>query len=222
MLEKNLVFTAKTTPLCDPAVYERLYSSASCERREKIDRLKSEKEKRLSLGAYTLLLYALSTMGIDGVSFEYSADGKPYLKGSNVHFGISHSAERVMCVLSPLEVGCDVEEVRERSLSVAHRFFAPCETAYLDTLENEADKLHSFFRLWTLKESFVKYLGKGITLPLDSFSFDLSGDRVAICQDYTEKPLYFKEYDLGDEYKYSVCSECGEFSDALCVELDKI
>ena len=45
MLDKTLVFISDVSPLCDPAVFDRLYSSVSKERQEKIDRIKNEKEK---------------------------------------------------------------------------------------------------------------------------------------------------------------------------------
>ena len=48
---------------------------------------------------------------------------------------------------------------------VAKRFFTPVEQEWLSKRPAE-----EFFRLWTRKESFTKALGKGLTLPLDSFS----------------------------------------------------
>ena len=220
MLNKNLVYIADTAPLEDGELFERLYNSVSSERREKIDRLRNEREKRLSLGAYVLLKKALSDIGIDSFSLEYGENGKPYLAGSSgVYFSLSHSFERVMCVLSNTEVGCDVEKVQEKSIAVAERFFAPEEIALIKGSEDSADM---FSRLWTLKESFLKMTGKGMTVPLDSFCFSVSENSVNVCQNLTKKQLFFKEYSFENDYKCSVCSYNPLFSDVIIVIFNQI
>lgn len=220
MLDKTLVFISDVSPLCDPAVFDRLYSSVSKERQEKIDRLKNEKEKRLSLGAYALLLRALSRIGINDILIEYGEFGKPYLSGvEGVYFSLSHSGERVMCVLSPLDVGCDVEAVQDRSLSVAERFFAPEEAAYIESISDADLKRDAFFRLWTLKESFVKCLGTGLNLPLDSFSVDISKKDVTLRQSCTRSPVYFREYLISDSYRCAVCGQYPRFGELEIVEI---
>lgn len=72
-----------------------------------------------------------------------------------------------------------------------------------------------FFRLWTLKESFVKALGKGILMPFDSFCIDFSGGEISVRQNVTSQQYFFKEYALGDGFKYAVCGLCGEFEDKV-------
>ena len=92
--------------------------------------------------------------------------GKPYLKDyPGVQFNLSHSGGWGVCALSKTAVGVDVEMVRPLRQQVAKRFFTPVEQEWLSKRPAE-----EFFRLWTRKESFTKALGKGLTLPLDSFS----------------------------------------------------
>ncbi|MBQ3527316.1 MAG: 4'-phosphopantetheinyl transferase superfamily protein [Clostridia bacterium] len=220
MLNKNLVYIADTAPLEDAELFEKLYQSVSSERRAKIDRLRNEREKRLSLGAYVLLKKALSDIGIDSFSLEYGENGKPYLAGNTgVYFSLSHSFERVMCALSDCEIGCDVERVQKKSLAVADRFFAPEEIALIKGAENETDM---FSRIWTLKESFLKMTGKGMTIPLDSFYFNVSMDGINVYQYLTKKTPFFKEYSFENDYKYSVCSYNPLFSDARIVIFNQI
>lgn len=92
--------------------------------------------------------------------------GKPYLKDyPGVQFNLSHSGGWGVCALSKTAVGVDVEMVRPLRQQVAKRFFTPVEQEWLSKRPAE-----EFFRLWTRKESFTKAQGKGLTLPLDSFS----------------------------------------------------
>lgn len=92
--------------------------------------------------------------------------GKPYLKHfPGVQFNLSHSGPYGVCALSDTPVGVDVELIRPLVRDVAKRFFTETEQAWLSRRPPE-----EFFRLWTRKESFTKALGKGLTLPLDSFS----------------------------------------------------
>ena len=72
------------------------------------------------------------------------------------------------------DVGIDVEWLDRQPASgdLARRYFAPIECAQLEAvpaaLANEA-----FLSFWTLKESYIKAIGKGLAQPLDSFAFTL-------------------------------------------------
>jgi 4'-phosphopantetheinyl transferase len=72
------------------------------------------------------------------------------------------------------DVGVDAE-ASDRSvdtLGLAKRFFAPGEARLLASLPTER-RIDAFYRLWTLKESFIKAVGQGLSIPLDAFFFTL-------------------------------------------------
>jgi 4'-phosphopantetheinyl transferase len=75
-------------------------------------------------------------------------------------------------------VGIDVENVSERdaSIAVAERYFAPQEIEDLNALPR-AMQSRRFFELWTLKESYIKARGMGLSLPLNRFNFQFPTDR---------------------------------------------
>ncbi len=107
------------------------------------------------------------------ISFEYSTHGKPGLRTTkeNIKFNVSHSAERglVACTRG-MEVGVDIEYL-QRNLDVddlARRFFSEKEIGKLRDLPADIRRL-AFFRCWTCKESYLKAVGKGISLGLDQF-----------------------------------------------------
>ena len=102
--------------------------------------------------------------------------GKPYFQDRSLpRFSISHSGEYVVCALSKHEVGCDIQIMEgkdsDRTLKIGKRFFS--EREFLD-MERAEDPQDYFYRIWTIKESYIKALGEGLSLPLDSFYVEIS------------------------------------------------
>ena len=148
--------------LSDPARFADAYARVSAPRRAKIDRLRSDAARRLSLAAGVLLTDTLAELGIRGA---------PCLpRCPELHFSLSHSGSYAMCAAAEKPVGCDIQLAAPRSLRVAERYFTQEEQARILTQETEETRQEMFYRIWTLKESFVKCLGLGLRLPLDSFS----------------------------------------------------
>ncbi len=214
------MYIAKTTALQNSVIFDRFYHSASLDRKAKTDRYVNHNDKILSLGGEALLFYALKSEGITDFEIEYSQKGKPYLKNTdNVFFNLSHSGDTVMCALSGAEVGCDTEKVRDTAHGCAKRFFCPEECDFIASRKTEEKRKDAFFRLWTLKESFVKATGAGLSLGLDSFCFDLSGTAPKLSHSPDGNFYYFKEFDFNDGYKYAVCSLLPDIQEAVIVDL---
>ena len=111
------------------------------------------------------------------VVFKYGAKGKPALdhSGRTLHFNLAHSEGRVVYAVSEAcELGVDIELVRHlpESESIARNFFSPEECAELFSLP--PDKLtEGFFNCWTRKEAYLKAIGDGLMVPLNSFQVSL-------------------------------------------------
>ncbi len=155
-----------------PEAAERLYASLPRWRQDKLWHIHITKQKILSAGAGFLLAPAFDSFGLDAHTARVSVNehGKPYLPDApGVHFSLSHSGSMAMCAVADSPVGCDIQELSSarRGERVARRFFTPAEYARITAA---AGPEREFARLWTLKESYVKYLGTGIDgCPLDSF-----------------------------------------------------
>ena len=122
----TLVYTADISALNDPAVFERLLGAVPEYRREKAMRFKFPGGRMQSLGVGLLLKQACRDAGIEGADEDVvlGENGKPAFRNHpEIHFNLSHSKTRVMCVLSPYEAGCDVEHVRVGRSRLAERFF---------------------------------------------------------------------------------------------------
>ncbi len=110
-----------------------------------------------SATAFALLLFALNKSGFNSpLLFEYSSDGKPYIKNSNLFFNVSHCDTAVACAVAQSEIGVDVQNEARHTPALIKRICTPAEQA---VLEGGAP----FARLWSQKESILKYRGTGIS-----------------------------------------------------------
>ena len=115
--------------------------------------------------------------------FIHNDHGKPRLDpglgATPLCFSLSHTKGiSVVGVTRGREIGVDVEQAERsvRAAELSRRFFSPEENAALEKLP--PGRLQEQFPLyWTLKEAYIKALGRGLSHPLDSFSFRLTGER---------------------------------------------
>ena len=147
---------------------KKAYHLVSRERRNKIDFYRFEKDKKLSAGAYLLLKKLLSDENITNPVFRTGKYGKAYISNhENIHFNMSHSGKMVLCAISDMEVGADVEYIDpEIDLDIARNYFYNSEYESIMNSKNPSDE---FFKYWVLKESYMKYTGLGMNLKLNSF-----------------------------------------------------
>ena len=133
--------------------------------------------------------------------------GKPFIVGvENVFFNISHSGDYVVCSVSDREIGIDIEKRAKARMEVAGRFFHEEEMAILKTLEGDKqDQL--FFNYWSVKESFLKYIGTGLTRPLNSFVVRFIGENISLYEGVNKLPLCVNACPIDSGYACYVCSE---------------
>ena len=192
------IYLADVSPLSDASLYSDLYNSVSPARRQKTDRLRFDKDKRLSLGAEYLFMTACKDFGVDYNTAELADNGygKPVFRDVPIHFGLSHSENFAMCVMSEKPVGCDIEKIKKADMRVAERFFTGCEFEFLLGISEENARNEEFYRLWTMKESYIKWDGRGLEIPLNSFC--VIGDDIPDGVDFFADRI--------GEYRFAVCS----------------
>ena len=109
--------------------------------------------------------------------FKYNEHGKPYFAdpNCNLRFNLSHSGTLGACAFAlDCEIGIDIEQIRAMPdlFAIARRFFGPDEFRDLESVaENEREA--AFFNCWTRKEAYVKAIGGGLSVPLESFRVSL-------------------------------------------------
>jgi 4'-phosphopantetheinyl transferase len=118
---------------------------------------------------------------VDPRRWEFSASehGRPEIAGPEAAHGLSFNLSRardlVACAIARgAQVGVDVAAIDsgDEPMLVAERFFQPAEIADLRSLPLHLQR-GRFFDFWTLKEAYVKALGRGLRIPLGGFSFHL-------------------------------------------------
>ena len=209
----TLVYTADITALNDPAVFDRLLGAVPAYRRDKAMRFKFQGGKSQSLGVGLLLRLACRDFGVAGAdeNVVLGENEKPAFRDfPEAHFNLSHSKERVMCVISPYEAGCDVERVRGGRSRLAERFFKESENAWIRSFPEGAAQDEAFCRLWTLKECYMKVTGRGMSLSPDKFTLSMAPDGISLDHDGSRPEYRFFELAAdflpgGDSYRYAYC-----------------
>lgn len=154
----------------------------SKEEQERAESFHFEKDRIQYVVSHYALRYLLAAyVGCDAniLQFEHNSFGKPFVKNSKVSFNLSHSGNiALIAITQGIEVGVDVEKVEREIdyLNLAKSFFSQSEYMSILSAVN-SEQLASFYRCWTGKEAIVKAYGKGLSIPLDSFSIDLGCHR---------------------------------------------
>lgn len=206
--------------------------AVSKERIEKSMRLKFENDRRRSLGVEILLNHAVRELcerhGIVAeVSFPVTLRtdqyAKPHIVFANeeikcfrqkgifsdvqetLEFSVSHSGDYVALILADdcdTEVGIDIEEHQEQNKieQIAKRFFTEEEYGAIDSVNR-------FYMYWTLKESFLKAIGRGLSYPMNQFSVSFEENQEYAIYHQTDftGSFYGRVLPLAAGYSLSVC-----------------
>jgi 4'-phosphopantetheinyl transferase len=142
----------------------------------------------------------------NAIVFSCNRYGKPYLLSEkSIHFNMSSSDDYVACAVGSEEVGIDIEHIMPIDPLVAEYFFSAEEINTLKGYEGHR-KLEYFYGVWTIKESYVKALGKGIDLGLERYTVRQIGENIRLFEGNEELNYNFNRYMLGNDYVMAVCS----------------
>ncbi|MDP4182207.1 MAG: 4'-phosphopantetheinyl transferase superfamily protein [Bacillota bacterium] len=189
--------------------FERLLGYVDSDKQVSIKRFRMIDDANRALFGNLLIRYLIcKKIGIrnEDIHFEKNEFGKPYLLNNvDFHFNISHSGGWIVCATDSMPVGIDVETIKTVDLKLAERFFSKIEFSFISS-KKEADRLDHFIEIWTLKESYIKACGKGLSIPLDSFAIKIDSNNILIETENELKECFFKRYHIDNGYKMAVCS----------------
>ena len=124
--------------------------------------------------------------------------GTPRIRINSTH---THGLAAVALILNH-NIGCDAEcMLSDTPLSIANRYFAPAECAELNAMHGSAAR-DRFYALWTLKEAYLKAVGRGLSLGLDAAVFRFDPLAVTFPARVGDRPeaWYFGRYSLNSEH----------------------
>ncbi|NLM10171.1 MAG: 4'-phosphopantetheinyl transferase superfamily protein [Clostridiaceae bacterium] len=198
--------------------YDKLLTYISVEKQKRINRFHRYQDAQRTLIGDILVRYLLcKRLGVRNKELIFGVNeyGKPFLVNStDAEFNISHSGEWVVCSIDNMPVGIDIEQVKPIDISIAERFFSKEEVKSLMS-KCIAEREAYFYDLWTLKESYIKAVGKGLSIPLNSFTIRIVKNNITVCSANETDNYYFKQYYIDQEYKMAVCSSKNEFPDEI-------
>lgn len=197
----------------DRALFVEMFRKMPKKRQEKINFYRFWNDKYLSLGAGVLLSYGLKERGLlqTETLAVYNENGKPYFKDSGIFFNMSHSGKYAACAFSDDEIGVDIEKLSDVPKELMRAVCTDSEYRYLLAAGNKQKE--DFFRLWTVKESFMKCIGTG--LATDPAKLEVTfGRQMQITQGVSAGSYFFKEYEV-EGYSLTVCSKENAFADRL-------
>ena len=164
-------------PICELDQLEEQYLSwlphLPPARQEKLLLYCFAKDRWLCAAAYMLLLHGLQEeygLTEDQIVMEIADSGKPYLSSHpHIYFNLSHCDAGVACGISNAPIGIDVESVRKIDNRVANRVLSASEQ---EILAHSKNSTHTFTIMWTLKESWLKATGYGLSYALNQVSIN--------------------------------------------------
>ena len=147
---------------------------------------RAKRQFSLCRGALRIQLSRRLDCSNRALSFDYLEHGKPEARVNGrrvpLGFNISHSGRHGLMAFSHRDgLGVDVEErLPRRDLDgIGGRVYGPSERQALAAATG-AQKVHLFYRLWSLKEALIKALGTGFSLNPSRFEVPgpvLEGER---------------------------------------------
>ncbi|WP_343685743.1 4'-phosphopantetheinyl transferase family protein [Chryseobacterium gleum] len=147
---------------------DRYLSGFSPETQQAILKYRRWQDAQLSLLGKVLLQYGVKTYyNIADIEVGILPNKKPYLKGQQLHFNISHSKDMVVCAIAQYPLGIDVE-CNDPKISYQDYIFQMTARELVE-IQNTEDKIKGFFTYWTRKEAVIKAHGAGMMIPLESF-----------------------------------------------------
>lgn len=201
------------------------YKVLPAERAERIRRLKNPVLAQKQLLAASFLQFVLSRelqVPPQVICYSYGAEGKPQLDCGRIRqglmqmkrglpgnlpeifFNLSHSGAYAVLAVADFDVGIDVEHLRKNRLAVAKRFF--CEEEYRDIVSQASleEQEMRFLEYWTRKEAYLKWTGKGLRQPMNSFCIERQEQGMGKIRN---EDVHFATFMLDAANLVSVCAD---------------
>lgn len=201
------IYAITLSEYIDSSLFSKILSIIPPEKREQIKRFaKSEDAIRGALSEILIRYLVKKKLDQTNIVLEKNFFGKPFFKNEkNFHFNISHSGRWIICAIDNDPIGIDIEQISPIDLKIATKIFSNKECKEILS-KSDMEGLLYFYKIWTLKESYAKAIGKGLLLPFDSFSITMCGNIIKFTTQNDLPKKYFKQYSVFSKYTMAVCA----------------
>ncbi|CAH8339308.1 unnamed protein product [Eruca vesicaria subsp. sativa] len=214
--------------------------------RDRVDQMRGDELKKNALLARTLVRTTIARYQTNNavdpgsLMFKKNMYGKPEVDWQNckdcnkqpLHFNISHTGSLIACgVTVHAPIGIDVEDkerkIKHDVLTFAKRFYTADEVNFLATKPDQEAQRKEFIKLWTLKEAYVKALGKGFSAsPFNTFTIQSTpgtegGYSLCKTSELTANPMEETEKYNGG-WKFTLLELADSHYAAVCIEDDEV
>ena len=161
-----------------------------------VHNFKYQNDCKIRLLSQLLIRYSIKTLtdlNWNEICIERTPYGKPFCKNiqkSSFDFNVSHSGDYVAIVamhtpneMNKYQIGVDLMKIEsnlvkqyEQVKRISRKTFSEKEIDFLESKSSLREKVEDFYRIWTLKESYVKAIGKGIRVELKAIEFLIHSD----------------------------------------------
>jgi 4'-phosphopantetheinyl transferase len=196
----------------------------SADENQRLSAINSSKRKQQFLITRVALRYILSFYLVDllplDIRFTVNKFGKPALEEdfNHLQFNVSHTDGKVLIgVANKRALGVDIEYMNKSRniLKIAEHYFHSKEWNVSLMQHNsisDHEQVRRFYKLWTLKEAFIKAEGRGFFLATDLFYFeDCHSHKPKLVFTslglYSTKSWQFEHAFLASNYSLSVAFE---------------
>lgn len=185
-IQNNLFYTTNINEIDDKTL-EIMFQQLPPLRMETANKCFYEVDRKIKIVEYCIIQRKLGLS--KGQEFSYGKNGKPYVKNKQ-HFNISHSNTALAVVFDDKNVAVDIEKKMDLDLNLLARIANKKE---YQQVVNSVNPQLEFTKLWTQKESLIKF--KGITIATNLKTL------------LRNKKLYNFKHFIDEDYVICVCSK---------------
>ncbi|XAR64702.1 Holo-[acyl-carrier-protein] synthase [Bertholletia excelsa] len=228
----------------DASILNQCLELLSPSEKENVNHMRGMELKKTALLARALVRTTIARYQINSevcprsLKFSKNIHGKPEVewpKSDDRHppalrFNLSHTSSLIACgVTMDSSIGIDVEEkqrtIKHDVLSFARRYFSDREVDLLAAIPDPEVQRQEFLKLWTLKEAYVKALGRGFSgapfktftilfrAPTTSLPWNSKSKALEIVVDSFDEPTNF-----ATNWQFSLLELAGSHYAAICKE----
>lgn len=192
---------------------EKAFRIVSDEEKERFRLYRNEEDaENYIVGKYLLRTELEKITGIKAEKLSFSNDlyGRPYLMNpidGKLDFNVSHSNKYVTLAINTNgRIGIDIEKNGLLDLEIMGETLNDKDLDFIGNRGDNKGSLGRFYKLWTLKESFVKALGCGLRYPVKRLSFDFNESGSIHMEGNNDSDKWkFETFEIDGQYQLSVC-----------------